>query len=79
VACGFVQQQRHRCQRQQAGVLVECDGLVEHAELRLFNDHAVDADPAAFDVLLGLAARARQHFGQTLGEANGFCHRGGPS
>ena len=59
VAVGrFVQDQRDRFQRCQRGGRIDLHGLVAHHELRLLDDHAIDAHPAAFDVLLRLAPRA---------------------
>ena len=56
VTSGLVQQQGHISQRQKAGVRVKLNGLVQNAELRLFNDYAIYLDPTSLNVLLGFAA-----------------------
>ncbi len=71
---GLVQQKRDRHQVRKPRVGVDLDALVEHAGLRRFDHPALDRDPAAFDVLLGLATRAPHELGHPLGQANGLIH-----
>ena len=65
----FMQDQRHFAQRHQAGIRVHGHRLRQHALLRDFDHLAVHAHPAAFDGLLGLAARAAQHLCHAFGQA----------
>jgi len=50
--------------------------LVFDLELRLLDYHAVDRDPATFDIELGIAARAAKLLDKAFGQADGFGHDG---
>ena len=66
----LVQQERDRAQGRQVGVGRQLYRLrVAHALLRHIDHHAVDANVAGLDVMLGLAARAVDLRGQAFGQA----------
>jgi hypothetical protein len=73
----LVQQQGDGAELQQAGVGVNLDPLVRDPEHGLFHHLPVHADPAAFNVLFGLAARAGHHFSDALGQALTLARRMG--
>jgi hypothetical protein len=71
-----VQQQGHRLHRIEAGLGVQFDALALDLELRRLDHLAVDADPAAGDVQVGLAPRTAEQFDDAFGQADGFAHAG---
>ena len=75
VARRLVQQQGDGGELQQAGIRRQFHALLRRDARAGQLDHlAIDADPAALDVLLGGAARALQLFCQTLGQADSGGH-----
>ncbi|MNJ53220.1 hypothetical protein D3C77_486000 [compost metagenome] len=72
----LVQQQGHRLQRFGTSAWQQFDALLLNLELRLLDHQAIDGDPAAFDVQLGLPARAAKLLDKAFGQADGFGHDG---
>ena len=71
----LVQDQRHRCHRFGGRVGAQAQGLLRGDALRrVFAHHAIDFDPAAGNVFLGLAARAAELGGELFGKADRFGH-----
>ena len=73
-SAALVQHDGRGFQRGEAGVRVKFDLLLRHHELRLFHRQAIHHHPAARDIKLGLAAGARQCFGEAFCETYGGCH-----
>ncbi|MNN03049.1 hypothetical protein D3C81_1157240 [compost metagenome] len=72
----LVQQQGYRFQRFGTGTRQQFDALLLDLELRLLDHHAIDRDPAALDIQLGLAAGAAKLLDKAFGQADGFGHDG---
>ncbi len=73
-ACRLVPEHARRQRRFGLRAEVQFDLLVGDPELRFLDHHAIHPHPAASDVQLRLAAGARKHRGEVLGQADGVGH-----